>query len=107
MDPQHTGESEHHEETVVSGWTLAGVVAGFSPSAVLSLLNLQKVRGDFRLENHSIVAHIYVDGGEVVDAVLGRDRGLPALFYALSWTSGRFFSFPARCRRARCGCRSR
>ncbi len=94
MDPQQPGEGEHHEEEPVSGWTLAGVVAGFSPSTVLSLLNLQRVRGDFRLENHSIVAHIYVDGGEVVDAVLGRDRGVAALFYALSWTSGRFFFIP-------------
>jgi hypothetical protein len=94
MDLQHTSESEYHDEAAVSGWTLAGAVAGFSPSAVLSLLNLQHVRGDFRLENHGIVAHIYVDAGEVVDAVLGRDRGLAALFYALSWTSGRFFFIP-------------
>ena len=94
MDPNHPGAGEYQEEDAVSGWTLSGVVGAFSPSAVLSLLNLQRVRGDFRLENHSIIAHIYLDAGEVVDAVLGRDRGLAALFYALSWTSGRFFFIP-------------
>ena len=75
-------------------WTLAGVLTAFSPSALLSLLNMQKATGDLRLVNYDIVAHIYVEAGEVVEATLGRDRGLPALFYALSWTSGRFYFSP-------------
>jgi hypothetical protein len=94
MDPNDPGEGAHDEEAAVNGWTLAGVLAGFSPSAVLSLLNMQQVRGELRLENQGILAHIYLDGGEVVEAILGRDRGLAALFYALSWTSGRFFFLP-------------
>ena len=71
-------------------WTLAGVLTAFSPSALLSLLNMQKATGDLRLVNYDIVAQIFVEAGEVVEATLGRDRGLPALFYALSWTNGRF-----------------
>jgi hypothetical protein len=94
MDPEYPGEGEDDEEAAVDGWTLAGVLAAFPPSAVLSLLNMQQVRGDLCLENQGILAHIYLDGGEVVDAMLGRDRGLAALFYALSWTSGRFFFLP-------------
>jgi hypothetical protein len=94
MDPEYPGEGEDDEEAAVDGWTLAGVLAAFTPSAVLSLLNMQQVRGELRLENQGILAHIYLDGGEVVDAMLGRDRGLAALFYALSWTSGRFFFLP-------------
>jgi hypothetical protein len=94
MDPEYPGEGEDDEEAAVDGWTLAGVLAAFTPSAVLSLLNMQQVRGDLCLENQGILAHIYLDGGEVVDAMLGRDRGLAALFYALSWTSGRFFFLP-------------
>jgi hypothetical protein len=94
MDPEDPGEGEDDEEATVDGWTLAGVLAAFPPSAVLSLLNMQQVRGDLCLENQGILAHIYLDGGEVVDAMLGRDRGLAALFYALSWTSGRFFFLP-------------
>jgi hypothetical protein len=94
MDPDYPSEGEDDEEAAVDGWTLAGVLAAFTPSAVLSLLNMQQARGELRLENQGILAHIYLDGGEVVDAMLGRDRGLAALFYALSWTTGRFFFLP-------------
>jgi hypothetical protein len=94
MDPEYPGEGEDDEEATVDGWTLAGVLAAFTPSAVLSLLNMQQARGELRLENQGILAHIYLDSGEVVDAMLGRDRGLAALFYALSWTTGRFFFLP-------------
>src|SRR5690349_19635482 len=69
---------------------LQGAISVFPPSAVLSLLNLQRVTGMLYLWNRSLAATISVDTGEVIDAVLGRDQGLPALFYALSWNTGRF-----------------
>jgi hypothetical protein len=88
----NNGSSDSDQD--IDGWTLAGLVAAFAPVSLLSLLSLQKVTGDLRLENYGITAHIYMQAGEVVHAALGRDRGLPALFYALSWTAGRFFFFP-------------
>ena len=69
---------------------LSGLLRYFSPSAVLSLLNMQKATGVLYLQNRSLAATIHLENGEVVAATLGADRGVSALFYALSWNTGRF-----------------
>jgi hypothetical protein len=74
----------------LSGPVLSGLLRYFSPSAVLSLLNMQKATGVLYLQNRSLAATIHMENGEVVAATLGADRGVPALFYALSWNTGRF-----------------
>lgn len=74
----------------LAGPVLAGLISAFPPSAVLSLLNVQKATGVLYLQNRSLGATIHVDNGEVVGATMGREQGVPALFYALSWNTGRF-----------------
>ncbi len=72
------------------GPVLSGSTSYFPPSAVLSLLNLQKATGVLYLQNRALAATIGLEDGEVVAATLGNDQGLPALFYALSWNTGTF-----------------
>ncbi|HUS13484.1 MAG TPA: DUF4388 domain-containing protein [Chloroflexia bacterium] len=74
----------------MSGPVLAGLLNAFPPSSLLSLLNLQRATGVLYLQNRSLSATIQVEGGEVVGATLGAEQGVPALFYALSWNTGRF-----------------
>jgi hypothetical protein len=74
----------------LAGPVLAGLISAFPPSAVLSLLNVQKATGVLYLQNRSLGATIHVDNGEVVGATMGSEQGVPALFYALSWNTGRF-----------------
>jgi len=74
----------------LSGPVLTGLLNYFPPSAVLSLLNLQKATGVLYLQNRSLSATIHLHAGEVVGAtMIGAEQGLPALFYALSWNTGR------------------
>ena len=74
----------------LSGPVLSGQIAYFPPNAVLSLLNLQRATGILYLRNRALAATISVSYGEVVGATLGGDQGLAALFYTLSWNTGRF-----------------
>ena len=69
---------------------LSGLISVFPPGAALSLLNLQQVTGVLYLQNRSLLATISLERGEVIGATLGADQGLSALFYALSWNTGRF-----------------
>ncbi len=69
---------------------LSGRTDIFPPGALLSLLNLQKVTGVLYLHNRSLTAMIGMEEGEVTGAALGAEQGVPALFYALSWNTGRF-----------------
>lgn len=69
---------------------LGGSIAAFNVSALLSLLNIQKASGQLTVRNRGFACHIWVAEGEVVDALLGRVRGLPALFQAMSWHDGSF-----------------
>ena len=75
-------------------WTLAGSLAAFGPNAVLSILNLQQVTGELRLEYQDMTAAILLQQGEVIDARLGHDRGIAALFYLLTCPAGRFWFVP-------------
>lgn len=69
---------------------LSGTLAAFKPGALLSLLNLQQQSGLLVIHNRGFTAEVWVERGEVVDAVLGVSRGLYALFEAMSWTEGQF-----------------
>ncbi len=69
---------------------LAGSLAAFNLSALLSLLNIQKQTGELTMRNYGFVAQAWVAEGELVDALLGRVHGLPALFQAMSWNEGGF-----------------
>jgi len=54
---------------------------------------MQRQTGLLSLNNHGYSALIMVEDGEVVDAELGRLRGLPALFEGASWREGEFTFF--------------
>lgn len=69
---------------------LSGTLAAFKPGALLSLLNLQQQTGLLVLHNYGFSAEIWVEHGEVVDALLGVSRGLYALFEVMSWSEGEF-----------------
>ncbi len=69
---------------------LFGTLRAFKVSALLSLLNVQRQSGVLTLRNHGLIAEVWVEGGEVVDALLGVSRGLTALFEAMSWDEGDF-----------------
>jgi hypothetical protein len=69
---------------------LAGNLCAFNLSALLSLLNIQKQTGELTMRNYGFVAQAWVEQGELVDALLGRVHGLPALFQAMSWNEGSF-----------------
>src|SRR4051794_11240030 len=73
----------------LAGPVLVGLISVFPPSSVLSLLNVQKATGVLYLQNRSLHATIHVENGEVVGATMGSEQGVPALFYALSWNTGR------------------
>lgn len=68
---------------------LSGSLTAFSPSAILSLLNIQKQTGVLHLTNN-IAGYIYIDRGEVWDAKLGAVVGAYALFQLFGWRQGHF-----------------
>lgn len=69
---------------------LNGALTAFSPSSVLSLLNIQKQTGTLYLTNNNITGYIYVEKGEVWDAKLGSVIGAYALFQLFGWKEGQF-----------------
>jgi hypothetical protein len=69
---------------------LNGKLSAFSPSSLLSLLNIQKQSGYLHLSNGVTVGSIYVEKGEVYDARLGSVTGSLALFQLFGWKSGEF-----------------
>jgi Domain of unknown function (DUF4388) len=69
---------------------LSGKLAAFSPSSLLSLLNIQKQTGYLHLTNGPTGGAIYVEKGEVFDAKLGSVVGSLALFQLFGWKSGDF-----------------
>ncbi len=70
---------------------LHGALTAFSPSSLLSLLNIQKATGNLRLRNKQFEGYIYIDRGEVYDAGLGSVNGALALFQLFGWKQGEFF----------------
>lgn len=69
---------------------LSGKLTAFSPSSLLSLLNIQKQSGYLHLSNGLTIGSIYVEKGEVFDAKLGSVTGALALFQLFGWKSGEF-----------------
>ncbi len=69
---------------------LRGTLGAFSPSSLLSLLNIQKSTGYLRVRNAKSEGFIYVDKGEVYDAGLGSVGGALALFQLFGWRQGEF-----------------
>jgi hypothetical protein len=70
---------------------LSGKLSSFSPSSLLSLLNIQKQSGYLRLKSGAAEGFIYVDKGEVFDAGLGRvSSGALAVFQLFGWRQGDF-----------------
>jgi Domain of unknown function (DUF4388) len=69
---------------------LSGKLSAFSPSSLLSLLNIQKQTGYLHLSNGATVGSIYVEKGEVFDAKLGSVTGSLALFQLFGWKIGDF-----------------
>lgn len=70
---------------------LSGALAAFSPSSLLSLLNIQKQTGWLFLRSNNFEGYIYVDKGEVYDAGVGRiSSGALAVFQLFGWKQGEF-----------------
>ena len=69
---------------------LTGTLTAFSPSSLLSLLNIQKQTGALHLNNNIIIGYIYIEKGEVWDARLGAVVGAYALFQLFGWKQGQF-----------------
>jgi hypothetical protein len=69
---------------------LNGTLAAFSPSSILSLLNIQKQTGALHLTQASMNGYVYVENGEVWDAKLGTVIGAYALFQLFGWKQGQF-----------------
>jgi len=69
---------------------LTGTLAAFSPSSLLSLLNIQKQVGTLHLNNNVTTGYIYIEKGEVWDARLGSVVGAYALFQLFGWKQGQF-----------------
>ncbi len=70
---------------------LSGSLSAFSPSSLLSLLNIQKQTGWLRLYNSTFEGYIYIDKGEVYDAEVGRiSSGALAVFQLFGWKQGEF-----------------
>lgn len=70
---------------------MRGVLTAFSPSSLLSLLNIQKATGNLRLRSGKAEGYIFVEKGEVFDAGLGSVNGALALFQLFGWRQGEFF----------------
>jgi len=70
---------------------LNGSLAAFSPSSLLSLLNIQKQTGWLYLRSNNFEGYIYIDKGEVFDAGVGRiSSGALAVFQLFGWKQGEF-----------------
>ncbi|MEI6043088.1 MAG: DUF4388 domain-containing protein [Chloroflexota bacterium] len=69
---------------------LHGSLRAFSPSSLLSLLNIQKATGHLRMRSNKFEGYIFVDRGEVYDAGLGSVNGALALFQLFGWKQGEF-----------------
>lgn len=69
---------------------MRGVLNAFSPSSLLSLLNIQKATGNLRLRSGKAEGFIFVEKGEVFDAGLGSVNGALALFQLFGWRQGEF-----------------
>lgn len=70
---------------------LSGSLVAFSPSSLLSLLNMQKHTGWLRMRNQPFEGYIYVDKGEVFDAGIWRvSHGALAIFQLFGWREGEF-----------------
>lgn len=69
---------------------LQGRLQAFSPSSLLSLLNIQKTTGRLRLRNGKFEGYIFIEKGEVYDAGLGSVSGALALFQLFGWKQGDF-----------------
>lgn len=70
---------------------LTGRLVAFSPSSLLSLLNIQKQTGYLRLQSGGAEGYIYVEKGEVYDAGMGRvSSGALAVFQLFGWRQGEF-----------------
>jgi hypothetical protein len=70
---------------------LKGSLAAFSPSSLLSLLNIQKQTGWLYLHSNNFEGYIYIDKGEVYDAGVGRiSSGALAVFQLFGWKQGEF-----------------
>jgi hypothetical protein len=69
---------------------MRGVLGAFSPSSLLSLLNIQKSSGRLWLRSGKAEGFIYVDRGEVYDSGLGSVNGALALFQLFGWRQGEF-----------------
>ncbi len=69
---------------------LTGALAAFSPSSLLSLLNIQKQTGALHLNNNLTTGYIHIEKGEVWDARLGSVVGAYALFQLFGWKQGQF-----------------
>jgi len=79
------------ENSPTSQEVLRGSLLAFSPSSLLSLLNIQKSTGTIRLRNARSEGYIYVQKGEVFDAGLGSVNGALALFQLFGWRQGSFW----------------
>jgi hypothetical protein len=69
---------------------LHGSLRAFSPSSLLSLLNIQKANGHLRMRSNKFEGYIFVEKGEVYDAGLGSVNGALALFQLFGWKQGEF-----------------
>ncbi len=70
---------------------LSGSLTAFSPSSLLSLLNIQKQNGWLRMSSQRVEGYIYVEKGEVWDAGLSRtSQGALAFFQLFGWRQGDF-----------------
>ncbi len=69
---------------------LSGSLSAFSPSSLLSLLNIQKQTGMLHMKSGPELGAIYVDKGEVYDARLDSVSGALALFQLFGWKIGDF-----------------
>ncbi len=77
--------------TTTGSVVLSGSLGAFSPSSLLSLLNIQKQTGYLYLRSTSFEGYIYVDKGEVFDAGVGRiSSGALAVFQLFGWRQGDF-----------------
>ena len=69
---------------------LNGQLSSFSPSSLVSLLNIQKQTGALHMSNGNANGYVYMDKGEVWDAQLGKVIGPYALFQLFGWRQGQF-----------------
>lgn len=96
-EPLRTGTApsvngtNNHEDGSGGQVVLNGRLVAFSPSALLSLLNIQKQTGYLRLHSGNAEGFIFVEKGEVYDAGLGRiSSGALAVFQLFGWRQGEF-----------------